>query len=31
MNKKFIFVRDSILEKNLTFIAEFNAQGVLHQ
>ena len=29
-DKKFIFVPDTIIEKNLTFIAELNSQGVLH-
>lgn len=29
-DKKFVFVPDSIIEKNLTFIPELNAQGVLH-
>jgi hypothetical protein len=29
-DKKFIFVPDTIIEKNLTFIPELNAQGVLH-
>ena len=29
-DKKFIFVPDTIIEKNLTFIAELNTQGVLH-
>ncbi len=29
-DKKFIFVPDSIVEKNLTFIPELNTQGVFH-
>ena len=29
-DKKFIFVPDTIIEKNLTFIPELDAQGVLH-
>ncbi len=29
-DKKFIFVPDTIIEKNLTFIPELNAKGVLH-
>jgi hypothetical protein len=29
-DKKFIFVPDTIIEKNLTFIPELNAQGALH-
>jgi hypothetical protein len=29
-DKKFIFVPDTIIEKNLTFIPELKAQGVLH-
>ncbi len=29
-DKKFIFVPETISEKNLTFISELNAQGVLH-
>jgi hypothetical protein len=29
-DKKFIFVPDSIIEKNLTFISELSAEGVLH-
>ena len=30
LDKKFIFAPDTIIEKNLTFISEINAQGVLH-
>lgn len=29
-DKKFIFVPETITEKNLTFITELNAKGVLH-
>src|SRR5690606_17606639 len=29
-DKKFIFVPDSILEKNLIFIPELNREGILH-
>ena len=29
-DKKFIFVPETITEKNLTFITELNAKGILH-